>query len=376
MPLDPIVSGHLPKTEPGFLTRRRGKALALAVLTGLALYLCYLMARPFLAALAWAVALAVVTRPLPVWLRRHGVQGAINATLSVTAVSLLLLAPTVFVGYHLARETTHAIQKLQETVPVANPKEGEPRDQPAWQQELAKHPWVNRNWQWAQENLDLQSQLTGFLQQVSQGIGGFVSGSLLTGVQLLLMLCILFYLYRDETVAIQGVRLLMPLSDAEADLVFRRVNDALFATVYGRLAVAFMQGVLGGLMFWWLGLPSPLLWGVVMGLLSVLPYLGSFVIWAPAALLLAGQGQWIKAGVLAGWGAVVIGLADNLVYPIVVGDRLRMHSLVALFSLLGGIAVFGGAGLVLGPVIVAVTIALLEIWRKRTTGNAAAEAAA
>jgi len=376
MPLDPPVSNHPPKPEPGFLTRRRGKAFALAVLTGVALYLCYLMARPFLAALAWAVALAVVTRPLPAWLRRHGVDGATNATLSVTAVSLLLLAPTVFVGYHLARETTHAIQKLQETVPVANPKEGDPKEQPAWQQELAKHPWVNNNWQWAQENLDLQSQLTGFLQQVSQGIGSFVSGSLVTGVQLLLMLCILFYLYRDEAVAIQGVRLLMPLSDAEADLVFRRVNDALFATVYGRLAVAFMQGVLGGLMFWWLGLPSPLLWGVVMGLLSVLPYLGSFVIWAPAALLLAGQGQWIKAGVLVGWGAIVIGLADNLVYPIVVGDRLRMHSLVALFSLLGGIAVFGGAGLVLGPVIVAVTIALLEIWRKRTSGNAAAEASA
>jgi predicted PurR-regulated permease PerM len=350
--------------------------LALAVLTALALYVCYLMARPFLAALAWAVALAVVTRPLPTWLRHRGIHGATNAILSVTAVSLLLLAPTVFVGYHLARETTHAIQKLQETVPVANPQEGEPTEQPAWQQELSKHPWVDKNWQWAQENLDLQSQLMGFLQQVSQGIGGFISGSLVTGIQLLLMLCILFYLYRDEALALRGVRLLMPLSDPEADLVFRRVNDALFATVYGRLAVAFLQGVLGGLMFWWLGLPSPLLWGVVMGLLSVLPYLGSFVVWAPAALLLAGQGQWIKAGVLAGWGAIVIGLADNLVYPIVVGDRLRMHSLVALFSLLGGIAVFGGAGLVLGPVIVAVTLALLEIWRRRTTGNAAAEAAA
>jgi len=135
-----------------------------------------------------------------------------------------------------------------------------------------------------------------------------------------------------------------------------------------------LQGVLGGLMFWWLGLASPLLWGLVMGLLSVLPYRGSFVVWAPVAILLLSEGHWIKALVLSVWGSVVIGLADNLVYPIFVGDRLRMHSLVALFSLLGGLAVFGAAGLVLGPVIVSVTLALLEIWRRRTAGGAAAEA--
>jgi predicted PurR-regulated permease PerM len=351
--------------EAGFLTRQRGKVLALAVLTGIGLYVCFLMAQPFLPALAWAVALAVVTRPLPGWLKRWGAGDGASAGLAVSAVTLLLLAPTLFVGYHLAREAGHALQRLQD-----------PAEAERWRAALEKHPWVGDAWNWTQSNLDLPAQLTGFLERLSQGIGGFVSGSLVTLVQLLLMLCVLFYLYRDEAEAKRGVRLFLPLSDAEADLVFRRVNDALFATVVGRLAVALMQGVLGGLMFWWLGLPSPLLWGLVMGLLSVLPYLGSFVVWAPAALLLAGEGSWIKALVLTIWGVVVIGLADNLVYPMLVGDRLRTHSLLALFSLLGGLSVFGAAGLVLGPVIVSVTLALLEIWRRRTAGDPAAEAAA
>lgn len=359
------VSPQGARSPEGFLTRRRGKALALAVLTGIALYLCFLMAEPFLAALAWAVALAVATRPLPEWLRRWGLGDGASATVAVIAVTVLLLAPTLFVGYHLARETTQAVQRLQDPVETAR-----------LQARVAEFPWVESSWKWTQENLDLQAQVSGVLQRLSQGIGGFISGSLVTLVQLLLMLCVLFYLYRDEREALAGVRLLLPLSDTEAELVFRRVNDALFATVYGRLAVALMQGVLGGLMFWWLGLPSPLLWGVVMGLLSILPYLGSFVIWAPAALLLLAEGNWIKALVLAVWGVVVIGLADNLVYPILVGDRLRMHSLVALLALLGGLSVFGTAGLVLGPVIVSVTMALLEIWRRRTTGGAAAEATA
>jgi predicted PurR-regulated permease PerM len=323
------------------------------------------MAQPFLAAIAWAVALAVVTRPIALGLRRKGAGPALSASLTVTFVALLLLAPTVFVGYHLAREAAEAVQRLEDPAELAR-----------WQTVLKRYPRVEQAWNWTQENLDLRPQVTGFLQRLSQGIGGFLSGSLVTLVQLLLMLCVLFYLYRDEQEALQGVRLLLPLSDPEAELVLRRVNDTLFATVYGRVAVALMQGVLGGLMFWWLGLASPLLWGLVMGLLSVLPYLGSFVVWAPVALLLLAEGSWIKALVLTAWGSVVIGLADNLVYPILVGDRLRMHSLVALFSLLGGLAVFGGAGLVLGPVVVSVTLALLQIWRRRTAGGAAAETAA
>jgi predicted PurR-regulated permease PerM len=149
------------------------------------------------------------------------------------------------------------------------------------------------------------------------------------------------------------------------DKLFTRVGDTVYATVYGTLAVAVVQGTLGGLMFWWLRLPAPLLWGLVMGGLAVIPVLGAFVIWIPAALYLALVGSWGKALILAVWGSVVVGGIDNVMYPILVGNRLKLHTIPAFISIIGGLTVFGPSGLILGPVTLTITILLLEIWRSR-----------
>jgi predicted PurR-regulated permease PerM len=143
------------------------------------------------------------------------------------------------------------------------------------------------------------------------------------------------------------------------------VNDTVHATIYGTLAVAAVQGTLGGLMFWWLGLAAPVLWGLVMGVLAVVPVLGAFVIWIPAALFLALEGSWGRALVLAVWGGVVVAGIDNLLYPILVGNRLKLHTVPAFMAIVGGLIVFGPSGLILGPVTLTVTVLLLEIWRSR-----------
>ena len=108
------------------------------------------------------------------------------------------------------------------------------------------------------------------------------------------MLFVLYYLYRDQNEAIDGAKRYLPLTNDEADRLFGRIGDTVHATIYGTVVVAIVQGVLGGLMFWMLGLPAAVLWGVVMGLLAVVPYLGAFVVWAPAAVFLAVQGDWGK----------------------------------------------------------------------------------
>jgi predicted PurR-regulated permease PerM len=145
------------------------------------------------------------------------------------------------------------------------------------------------------------------------------------------------------------------------------VADTVHATVYGTLVVAMVQGALGGLMFWWLGLPAPLLWGVVMALLAIIPVLGAFVVWIPAAVFLLLEGSGAKAIVLVLWGAVVVGGIDNLLYPMLVGRRLRMHTVIAFVSIVGGLIVFGASGLILGPVVFAVTRLLLDIWGRGQT---------
>jgi AI-2E family transporter len=128
------------------------------------------------------------------------------------------------------------------------------------------------------------------------------------------------------------VRSLVPLSEKETNKVFTRVSDTIHATVFGTLAVAAVQGALGGLMFWWLGLPAPILWGAVMGLLAIVPVLGAFVVWLPSTIFLAASGQWGKAVILILWGTVVVGLIDNLLYPILVGKRLRLHTVPVFFA--------------------------------------------
>lgn len=125
-------------------------------------------------------------------------------------------------------------------------------------------------------------------------------------------------------------------------------------------------------MFWWLGLPAPLLWGAVMALLAVVPVLGAFVVWVPAALFLALNGQMGKALILAGWGIVVIATIDNLLYPVLVGKRLRLHTLLVFIAVVGGLAMFGAVGVVLGPLILALTDAIIEVWRRRTADGHAA----
>jgi predicted PurR-regulated permease PerM len=118
-------------------------------------------------------------------------------------------------------------------------------------------------------------------------------------------------------------------------------------------------------MFWWLGLPAPLLWGVIMSMLAVVPVLGAFVVWLPAALYLAFEGHWEKALILTLWGMLIVGTIDNLLRPILVGGRLKQHTVLAFISVVGGLFVFGTTGLVLGPIALTITIVLLEAWPER-----------
>ena len=176
---------------------------------------------------------------------------------------------------------------------------------------------------------------------------------------------IFIFFLRDRDAALLSLRSVLPLSEAIMDRLFSRIGDTIYATIYGTLAVSSAQGVLGGLMFWWLGLSAPLLWGVVMALLAVVPVLGAFIVWIPAALFLVLEGNWGKALILALWGMFVVGTVDNLLRPILVGNRLKLHTALAFMSVVGGLILFGPAGLILGPLALTVTTVLLEIWRGR-----------
>jgi predicted PurR-regulated permease PerM len=330
------------------------------ILTGIACYLTYRLAQPFLPALAWAIALAVVAYPLHGALARRLGWPGVAAALTVAIVALLVLAPVVLISQRLAGEAAHAAEVVQSAAGH-------------WWERLTSHPRIGGLVRWVQVRVDLE-QLTGRAGDVvTGGSGAILSGSIWVVMQLLVTLFILFYLFRDHRAAKRLARSLLPLSDAEADVVLQRLGDTIRATVSGALGVAAIQGALGGLMFWFLGLPAPLFWGVTMALLATIPMAGTFLVWGPAALFLALSGSWGKALILVAWGTTAIGLIDNILYPYLVGNRLRLHPVPVFIAIVGGIGLYGAAGIILGPITLAVAVALIDIWRARTANGSPAE---
>jgi predicted PurR-regulated permease PerM len=328
--------------------------LELMAATALGIYLCYRMALPFVPELAWAMAFAVLFRPVYRRLESALKRPNVAASVSVLVIALIAVVATTFVGQRLVSEAAAGANTIKAKV-----ESGE------WQHALDAHPRVVPFAQWIQLQIDLPGAIGTLAAWLTNATASLVTGSVVHGIGVLLTFYLLFYFLRDQQAVLSSLRSLSPLSEAEMDQLFTRVGDTVYATVYGTLAVAVVQGTLGGLMFWWLSLPAPLLWGLVMGGLAVIPVLGAFVVWIPAALYLALVGSWGKALILAVWGSVVVGGIDNVMYPILVGNRLKLHTIPAFVSIIGGLAVFGPSGLILGPVTLTITVFLLEIWRSR-----------
>jgi predicted PurR-regulated permease PerM len=216
-----------------------------------------------------------------------------------------------------------------------------------------------------EQRIDFPGASAAFTQWVNTSAADIVKASAVQILGLCLIFYVLFFFLRDRQMFLRAIARHSPLSPLQMEGLLERIGDTIHATVYGTFAVASVQGLLGGLMFWWLGLPAPLLWGLIMGMLAVIPMLGAFVIWAPAALFLLLEGAWHDALTLSLWGMLVVGTVDNLLRPVLVGDRLRLHTVLTFLSVVGGLMVFGAAGLILGPVILVITMAMLEFWSAR-----------
>ena len=333
------------------------RGLVLLVVTAAGVYLCYRMAEPFFPAFAGALALAVLFAPLHRWLDSRIRQPNLAALVSLLVITIIVGVPAMLVVEPIIGEASRAGAAMTSMVETGE-----------WRRVFQEQPGLAPLGRWVDRYFDVPGVVQTLASWLTSVATSFVRGSILQLVGIVLTFYILFYFLRDQRAVLERLRALAPLSGAEMDHMFSEVFATVHATVYGTLVVAAVQGFLGGMMFWWLGLPGPLLWGAVMGLLAVLPILGAFVIWIPAAILLALEGSVGKAVVLALWGSVVVGTIDNLLYPILVGHRLKVHSVVAFVAIVGGLLVFGPSGVILGPVAVTVTRVLLEIWNR---GNAA-----
>ena len=329
----------------------------LLFVTAIALYLCWRMIQPFMAVIAWATVLVILFYPAHKRLLKRIRRPSLAALVSCLLVILIILVPVALITLAVVNELSGALQSLQAMVNyVLDPNS------------RLSGPiltFINRYVDISQLRSEefLLERLKGVSGQIAGQTLGFLGGLASFVVQMFFVIFTMYYFFKDGENISRTIRDSLPLEREQADSIMSRTREVIDASVYGVISIAIIQGTLGGLAFWVLGLPSAIIWGVVMTFLSMVPMLGAFLVWVPAAIYLALTGHWIKALLLVLWGTLVIGMIDNFLRPKLVGSRTRLHELLIFFAVLGGLRVFGVLGVVLGPVVVAVTLALLDVYK-------------
>jgi predicted PurR-regulated permease PerM len=349
-------TSHPPtKTETEAAAAGWARPAALAVLTLALVVLCVVLAVPLLPALAWGAALAIIGWPLHNWLSRYLGRPGLAAFLTTLVVTGIVLGAGLFVTYHIAREATAMAERGKD-----RPAGEAVRDTMAQSAGLSGVvDWMDR------VGVDLDRQVRALVEPYTQDVAGLAGGSVKAVLQFAIAVFVLFNFLRDRGPLLEGLRRVLPMTRSEAERVFGRFADSVYANLYATLVTSLIDAVGGGLMFWALGLPSPVLWGVVMFVLSIVPLLGTWLVWVPAAGYLAATGRWPEALLLVGYGVASGFVVDNIIYVRVAGDRMRLHQVPTLVAFLGGLAVFGASGMILGPAALAVTVAVLDVWRRR-----------
>lgn len=328
-----------------------------------ALALCVALFWPFWRALAWSVVLAILIYPTHQRIRRRVRNNGIAATISTALTLACIVVP---LGLLLAAVTAEGVGMVQRARVVL--EDGSWRKfAPSTEQGIIADTtrWLGRYIDVSQIRVEdvAQQGLSRAAEFLTGAAAGFVQNLAKSFVQISLAVITLFFILKDGSRLLPAVKAFIPLSEEQTDTVLTRAVETMYATFYGVVLVAMMQGTLGGLAFWFLGLPSPLLWGVVMTALCIIPLAGAPIVWVPAVVLLALQGIYAKAIFLGLWGWLVVGLIDNFTRPFIIGGRTSLHPLAVFFSILGGLLAVGGVGIFLGPVLLSVTLALLEILR-------------
>jgi len=330
------------------------KSITLFVITAGFLIFCIRIARPFLPAIVGAIVLAVATHRPYVSLQGRIHNRTWAASLATAIVTLCIIVPALFLTQLLGQYITRAAYALQDG-----------------SLEKAVSESINRFPQLA-ALIHRSSELLTF-SNAAEKTAGFIAANLVTVLsnsfailtQVVIALFILFFLYRDERLAIDYLEQLLPLSLKETRRLLARIDDTIRATFLGTFAVAAIQGLLSGILFAILRVTDAVFLGVLVTLAAIIPYFGAYVVWLPVAIYLALTGHWVSALVLIIFGSVVISSLDNFLYPILVGARLRQHPVTVLVSLLGGIWMLGISGLIVGPVAFSIADFLLASWRRR-----------
>lgn len=319
------------------------------------------IAMPFFGAILWALVAAIVFKPVHRRLagmmpRRHTTPALITLILLIAIV----IIPAVMLGSLLIDQAISIYNSIEtRQLDLIKLMRDVQNGLPDWMQDALSRISPK-------DVAALQGRLASTLTDaVKLGAGQAVSvgqGALSFVMQLGIMLYLAFFLIRDGDLLTRKISHRLPMDRHKRRDLFNKFTTVIRATVKGSFVVAIVQGTLGGIIFAVLGINAALLWGVIMGMFSLVPAIGTGIVWLPVSIYLLATGQQWQAFVLAGFGVLVIGMVDNVLRPILVGKDTRMPDWVVLIATLGGLSVFGMNGVVVGPVIAAMFIAAWDIF--------------
>jgi predicted PurR-regulated permease PerM len=329
------------------------------IFTGLLIYLCWRMLEPFVDILITAAVLVTVFLPLHQFLLKKTKNESLSSLLTMGLILFMVIAPLVAITIKAVAEAANLASNLQTYTANLQAKIIEGNQFQGYLMKVKQ--WLNLD---ALLNSDALKNLLGnsaeFIMKNTMNILGGAVGMIFS---IVLVLFTMYYLFRDHQRIIEIMPDFLPMERSQSEALLVKIREVLNASVNGALVIATIQGFLGGILFWILGIPSSIVWGAVMVFFSLVPVVGSAIIWFPAALILLLMGHWIKFLILVLCEMLVIGSIDNLLRPRLVGKKAQMHELMIFFSVMGGIKIFGMLGILLGPIVLSIAIGFLEVAR-------------
>ena len=329
-------------------------AFFLGLIIVLSIAILYLVG-PFFYPVFWAAVIAIMFYPHYNWLNNFLRMPGLSATIMLVVVTVTLFLPLILIGTFIVNESLDLYNNLNQGNLTQNVQ-----GISSFLEHTPLAPYLDTiKTEWPKYAADITGKINGY---VFASIKEVTQNSLEFFLMFFIMLYTLFYFFKDGEKILLRLMHLSPLGDTYEKMLYERFTSTARATLKGTLVVGLVQGLLGGILFWITGIPAAFIWGLIMAIMSLVPAFGTAVIWLPAGLVMLALGNTWQGITILLVGGFVIGLVDNIIRPPLVGKDTQMHPLLVLFSTLGGIALFGISGFIIGPVIASLYLAIMSIY--------------
>lgn len=349
---------------------QRYRKVGFAVLCVLLALAAIAFVLPLWSAIAWGVALSILVSPINTRLRAR-VRDTLAASLTTAATILFIIGPVAGITFAAVAEVTQAKSEFEARRIQAGgteQKDGLSVSSLVARADELMRPWAERA---GIEDFDLKATVANGTKKFVENLPRIIWNGIWGTIQFVFALILMFFLLRDGYKLRDPALELIPLPRERGEAVLKSISDTVHAVFYGIVLVALIQGLVMAVGLLAVGVPGAWFWGLATVIACTIPFVGSPIVWVPTAVLLMSQGEWGKGIFIAAYGAAVVGTLDNLLRPVIIGARVKLHPVAVFFAIFGGIVLLGPVGILAGPVLLSVLLGAIQVLREILTSETA-----